>query len=287
MRRDILAVLAALGALFAFVPAHAGMFDDDVARKQIAEQTRRVDELKFQSESIFGRIGKIEESLRNQPVLELVSQIEALKREIQGLRGQIEVVNNGVESTAKRQRDMYVDLDTRMRRIESGGGAPAAPGPGADAGASPAPSAPSAPMGSSPPSAAPPVAVAGASADEARAYEAAQLLRRNGNYQGAINSFQSFLGQFPRSPLAHRAQYWIGDSYFNLRDYKNAVASQQKLIAAYPDSASAPDAMLNIASSQAELGDGANARRTMDALVARYPGSEAAEKAKRRITTLR
>jgi tol-pal system protein YbgF len=129
--------------------------------------------------------------------------------------------------------------------------------------------------------------VAGAAGDEARVYEAAQQQRRNSNYQGAITSFQSFLGQYPRSPLAHRAQYWIGDSYFNLRDYKNAIASQQKLISTYPDSASAPDAMLNIASSQAELGDGPAARKTMDSLVARYPASEAAEKAKRRMTTLR
>ena len=287
MRRNKFRGLLALAGILLFVgigasSVQAGMFDDDVARKQIAEQARRVDDLKYQAEGISARIGKIEESLRNQPVLELVSQIEALKREIQGLRGQIEVVNNGVENTAKRQRDMYVDLDTRMRRIESGGGMPAAPGPGVDAGAV-SPATP----GTSPPSAAPPAAVAGATADETRAYEAAQLLRRNGNYQGAINSFQSFLGQYPKSPLAHRAQYWIGDSYFNLRDYKNAVSSQQKLIATYPDSASAPDAMLNIASSQAELGDGVSARRTMDALVARYPASEAAEKAKRRITTLR
>ncbi|MEQ1775863.1 MAG: tol-pal system protein YbgF [Burkholderiales bacterium] len=276
MRRDPFGGVFArvAGALFfaamVAIPAHAALFDDDVARKQIAEQARRVDDLRSQSDAIFGRIGKIEESLRNQPVLELVSQIEALRREIQGLRGQIEVVNNGVESNAKRQRDMYVDLDTRMRRIEQGAGAPAAPGPVVDAGV--------------PASAAP---VAGASADEGRVYEAAQQQRRNGNYQGAITSFQSFLGQYPRSPLAHRAQYWIGDSYFNLRDYKNAIASQQKLISTYPDSASAPDALLNIASSQAELGDGANARKTMDTLVARYPSSEAAEKAKRRISTLR
>ena len=273
MRRGIRAVLAALGALgalVAFVPAHAALFGDDVARKQVAEQARRVDDLKAQSDGIAGRLGKIEEALRAQPALELINQIELLKREIQSLRGQIEVVNNGVESNAKRQRDMYVDLDTRLRRMEGGAAAasppPSAPAPTADAGAPP---------------------VAGASTDEARVYEVAQQQRRNGNYQGAIASFQSFLGQYPRSPLAHRAQYWIGDSYFNLRDYKNAIASQQKLISAYPDSASAPDAMLNIASSQSELGDGANARKTMDALVARYPSSEAADKAKRRMTTLR
>lgn len=257
--------------------AYAGMFDDDVARKQIVEQSRRVDDLKLQTETISSRIGKIEESLRNQSMLDVVNQIESLKREIQSLRGQVEVVNNGVESNAKRQRDMYVDLDTRMRRIEQGAGAPA-PTVGAspaDAGAPPPPAGAAAP------------ALAGASADETRVYEAAQQQRRIGNYPGAITSFQSFLGQYPRSPLAHRAQYWIGDSYFNLRDYKNAIASQQKLMSTYPDSASAPDALLNIASSQAELGDNGSARKTMDTLVARYPSSEAAEKAKRRLTTLR
>jgi tol-pal system protein YbgF len=271
LMRAVAALILAMAA-----PAYAGMFDDDVARKQIAEQARRVDDLKAQTETISSRIGKMEESLRSQSMLEVLNQIESLRREIQTLRGQVEVVNNGVESSAKRQRDMYVDLDTRMRRLEQGPGGAAAPPPGPAEGAAPPPAATAAPA-----------AVAGASADEARMYEAAQQQRRIGNYQGAITSFQSFLGQYPRSPLAHRAQYWIGDSYFNLRDYKNAIASQQKLIAAFPDSASAPDAMLNIASSQAELGDGVSARRTMDTLVARYPGSEAADKARRRMTTLR
>ena len=270
-------------AVLAIAPARAALFGDDVARKGVADQARRLDEFKLdvrnQTDAISGRLGKIEEALRGaqstqQSMLELVNQIELLKREIQSLRGQIEVVNNGVESNAKRQRDMYVDLDTRLRRIEQGGSAPVGAAP-SDTGAAGAAGATGGAV------------AAATSADETRVYEAAQQQRRNGNYQGAITSFQSFLGQYPRSALAHRAQYWIGDSYFNLRDYRNAIASQQKLIAAYPDSASAPDALLNIASSQSELGDNANARRSMDALVARYPGSEAAEKARRRISTLR
>lgn len=262
-------------------PAHAGVFDDDFARKGVAEQAKRLDEfrldVKSQADTISGRLSKIEEALRGsqstqQSMLELVNQIELLKREIQSLRGQIEVVNNGVESNAKRQRDMYVDLDTRLRRIEPGAAAPPA-APTTDAG--------------TPAGTAPPAPAAAASADETRIYESAQQQRRIGNYKGAIISFQSFLGQYPKSALAHRAQYWIGDSYFNLRDYKNAITSQQKLLTGYPDSASAPDAMLNIASSQSEIGETANARKTMDSLVARYPGSEAAEKAKRRISALR
>lgn len=290
VRLDLRAVLTGLaGVLWAVLmfsaPAQAGVFDDDYARKGVVEQAKRLDEFRLevrsQTDTISGRLSRIEESLRGsqnsqQSMLELVNQIELLKREIQSLRGQIEVVNNGVESNAKRQRDMYVDLDTRLRRIEPGAATPPAVPPAApttDAG--------------TPAGATPPAPAAAASADETRIYEAAQQQRRIGNYKGAIVSFQSFLGQYPKSSLAHRAQYWIGDSYFNLRDYKNAIASQQKLLAAYPDSASAPDAMLNIASSQSEIGEAANARKTMDSLVARYPASEAAEKAKRRISTLR
>lgn len=263
-------------AMTAGAPARAALFGDDVARKGVADQTRRLDDYKVQTDAMAGRLGKIEEALRGaqntqQSMLELVNQIELLKREIQSLRGQIEVVNNSIESGAKRQRDMYVDLDTRLRRIEQG----PAPAPAAAA--------------ETPPAAAGPATTpaAAASADETRVYEAAQQQRRIGNYKGAITSFQSFLGQYPKSGLAHRAQYWIGDSYYNLRDYKNAISSQQKLIATYPDSASAPDAMLNIASAQSELGENANARKTMDALVQRYPSTEAADKAKRRLATLK
>jgi tol-pal system protein YbgF len=280
-RGGIFALLARLAVVFLLlVPSvHAALFGDDVARKQAADASRRVDELRGQTDILSGRLGKIEESLRNQPTLELLNQIELLKREIQSLRGQLEVVGNNVENTAKRQRDMYVDLDTRMRRMEQPGAAtaPGAVPPVVADVAVPPPAAGVAPAAQAGP----------AGADETRGYEAAQNQRRLGNYQGAITAFQSFLGQYPKSSLAHRAQYWIGDSYFNLRDYKNAIANQQRLLTAYPDSASAPDAMLNIASAQAELGDIAAARRTMDTLVARHPNSDAAEKARRRMTTLR
>ena len=120
-----------------------------------------------------------------------------------------------------------------------------------------------------------------------RAYDAAQNQRRIGNYPAAIASFQNFVAQYPKSPLAHRAQYWIGDSQYNLRDFKSAIASQHKLIAGWSDSASVPDALLNIASCQIELGDSAAARKTLDGLVARYPASDAAEKARRRLATLK
>ncbi|MGQ0748980.1 MAG: tol-pal system protein YbgF [Betaproteobacteria bacterium] len=273
-----LTLLAAMAA--AVAPASAALFGDDEARKRIAEQQKQINALYQIHQELTGRLIKAEEALKNQPVMALASQIEALREDMRQLRGQIEVVSHNIDMASKRQRDMYIDLDSRLRRLEQ---ASAATQPPVTPPAVPTP--PAAPSGT----ASPPVPGAAASPamDEGRAYEAAQLHRRSGNYPVAITAFQSFIVQHPKSPLTPRAQYWIGDSYYNMRDYRNAIANQQKLLSAYPDSSSVPDALLNIASSQQELGDGAAARKTLDSLVARYPTSEAAEKARRRLANVR
>lgn len=276
--RPAAVALALCASLFAAGPATAGLFDDEIARKQIAEQQKRVDELRQQSDGMAGRLAKLEEDAKAQPVLALVAEIEKLREEIRNLRGQVETLGNNIEGVAKRQRDMYVDLDQRLRRFEQPG-AVIAPTPGAAAPAAGAAAVAEAPKPAS--------TAAGVSVEENETYERAQGQRRIGNYQGAITAFQAFIAKHPKSTLAPRAQYWIGDSYFNLRDFKNAIASQQKLVATYPDSSSVPDALLNMASAQLEAGDNPAARKTMDGLIARYPSSEAAEKARRRVANLR
>ena len=262
---------AALAAVFLSPPLGAQLFGgDDTARKQIAFEVKRIDALVHQNEAMAARLAAMEETLKSlsasNPALELAQQIERLRQEISQLRGQVEVVGHETQAAAKRQRDMYTDIDSRLKRLEQ---SPAPPAGGKPAASSPAP------------------AAAAAGDAETRAYEAAQNHRRVGNYPAAIAAFQAFLAQYPRSALAHRAQYWIGDSQYNLREFKNAITSQQKLIASYADSASVPDALLNIASCQLELGDSGAARKTLDGLVSRYPSSEAADKGRRRLATLK
>src|SRR5262245_41564105 len=104
-------VVLAMIALVAAVPAHAGMFDDEEARRQIADLRKQVD---AQAKTL----SRIEsELLDKKAVFELVNQIEALKGEIMSLRGQLEVAMNRVEGLDKRQKDLYVDLDTRLRKF--------------------------------------------------------------------------------------------------------------------------------------------------------------------------
>ena len=252
--------------------AHAGLFTDDEAQQKIGT-------LQQQVQTLEGRLAKLENLVQNQGMVDLLSQLDALKGDVAKLRGQIEVQTHEIEGTQKRQKDFYVDLDTRVRQLESAGSAAA-------------PSVVAPPVSSAPSkkgaAVAAPVPVSSADpALELRAYESALGLFKVGNYQGAITGFQEFLKSYPSSNLASSAQYWIGNAYFALHDFKAAIAAQQKLVSQYPGSQKVPDAMLNIASSQQELGDVASARKSLEDLVARFPISPAAELAQKRLGNLK
>lgn len=351
--RRVTVWLACAAIAAGIVPAaHAQLFTDTESRKAIAAQRetiaaqqQQIADLTRQSGELSARINQLENALKAQSLLEVLNQVEAAQAEIRTLRGRQEVLSNAIDTATRRQRDMYIDIDSRLKRLEAlapGSGTPpstiapaAAPGaavpPGAGAGgtvpssaatgspqaatASGAGSAATAPTSAATtpagtvsssvatgrgPIVAPPLAGTAAAAAspggvnsalpagsdpvaEQRAYDAAQQLRRIGNYAGAIAAFQSFVKTWPRSRLAPAAQYWIGDSHFNLREFRVAMASQRQLIATWPDHEKVPDALLNIASSQAELGETAASRKTLEELVARYPQSEAADRAKRRL----
>lgn len=297
MRGAVCMVLVLLGAPQA--PAFGALFDDTEARRQIGVERKRVDDAaaqiatnKQQLDAIGARLAKLEDSVsKNQGVLDLFREIENLKAEIAKMRGQMEVLANGLEISQKRQQDFYVDLDTRLRRLEGPAVPPVGTAPTPEAAATSAAAGSSATPGAKP-AATPPGTSAAAppgasSTAETRSYEAAQNQRRIGNYQAAIVAFQSFVKQYPKSSLASSAQYWIGDSYFNLRDFRMAINSQRLLLVSYPDSPKVPDALLNIASAQLEMGDAVAARKTMDEIVAKHPSSDAADKAKRRLANLR
>ena len=127
MSRLVLA--AAFLAAAATLPARAGLFDDDEARRRI-DALRK--ELAQQGKDNEARIQKLEETIRNIGVVELAQQLQQMNDEIARLRGQIEVLSNDNQQLQKRQRDFYLDIDSRLKRLEGGGAtssAPALPAP--------------------------------------------------------------------------------------------------------------------------------------------------------------
>jgi tol-pal system protein YbgF len=284
-------VALALG--FACIGAsHAGLFDDEEARKQIVQLRNQVAE---QQRVIDQRLGELEAQARNRSIIDLFNQVETLRAEMARLRGQLELLQNEIENSQKRQRDLYVDLDGRMRKIETAqeaarqaaANAPTQPPVVAD----PLRSSPPAiagqlqpPLQSTPvaPQVTPVVPVADPSREQAT-YDQGLEHFRAGRFAEAVTAFQFFVRSYPRSPLASSAQYWIGNSLYATRDFRGAITAQRQLLSQYPDSGKAADALLNIATSQAELGDIQGARATLQEVNTKYPNTEAGQKARQRL----
>lgn len=277
--------IVAVAAMAFSMSAVAGIFDDEEARKDLknlralVEQQVRDNDAKFQ---------RLDEAVKNIGVIQLLNQIEQLNAEIARLRGQIEVLANQGDQLGKRQKDFYLDIDTRLRKLEGAPGDVAATSAGmaagpVNAGAATLVPAPVLGIGTN----ARPSAPAFTKEQETKAYDVGSTLFRRGDFSAAIRAFDSFKMDFPASALSANAQYWIGISYFNMKDYANARAAQEALLKTFPDASKVPDALLAIASVHVETGDTRAARNTLEDIIARYPSTEAATKARTRLSQLR
>jgi len=251
----------AAGCVLAFNAAAQGLFGDNEARRRI-DVLRQ--EMTDNQRQVAEQLKKLDAALSGasdrSALLQLATQVETLNNELARMRGQLETLANQAETSERRQKDLYLDIDTRLRKLEQSreqaASAPAQPPTSPEAEASPA---------------------------EMRAYQSALDQFKLGNYSLAVSAMQGFLVTYPSSKLAPNAQYWIGMAYSGSRDYKQAISAQRKLLAAWPESEKAPDAMLSIASSQETMGERKNAQKTLEDLINRYPKSSAAASAKQRL----
>jgi tol-pal system protein YbgF len=237
------------------IPAQAGILEDDDARAQIKQLETRVLKLELKREDAVKE--------QTQSLLDLQGQIEALNTEIRKLRGQNEEIAHSLQEAEKRQKDFYVDLDTRLRHFESAeetAKEAAAKTPVAPA---PVPVDPSDPV------------------YEDRAFEAAYGLFKAGSHASAVKAFQMFLQKYPDSVHVPNVNYWLGNAQFALKDYQGALHTYQGLLKEFPDTPKTAEVLLTIANCQLGLNQPAMAHKTLKQLIAKHPASEAAAKAKK------
>jgi tol-pal system protein YbgF len=226
--------------------------------------------------------------------MDLLNQVTDLQRQVQTLRGDIEVQAHTLEGMQKRQRDLYLDIDRRLHRLEAGGvkgqtgDMPTAP----VSGAAPAAAAPAtgvqAPGVQAPPApaasgAASTAAMALSPADQRKAYDKALELLKEGRYNEAAAAFGGFLKQYPDSSYSDNAQYWLGEVYYVTRQFKPALAEFEKVPKNYPDSTKVADARLKMGYIEYELKNWGEARKLLGDVVAVYPGTTSARLAQERL----
>lgn len=242
---------------------------------------------------------------------EIMVRNQELQAEVQSLRGLVEQQSFEIEGLKKRQRDQYVDLDSRLQRLEGGMTVPTRPTAGTpiDNGSAPEqldnddPSTTLSevespdPRSESPrePSMAPPLGVDSVGGgvtqvsppEEKEAYETAFEALKQGRYAEASQLFSAFLQQYPDGELAANATYWLGESYYVTQNYELALETFQSLLSRFPDSRKAPDTLLKVGYCQYELGDASRAAATLNEVVNRYPDTPVARLAQGRLRALR
>lgn len=117
-------VLFAGWSAFAVCGANAALLSDDEAHNQIRQLLGRVAILegtgKQQTEMIRQQTETIKQLTKQQAgqIRELQKQIEAQNMELRRLRGQNEELTHALQGAEKRQKDIYIDLDSRLRHFE-------------------------------------------------------------------------------------------------------------------------------------------------------------------------
>jgi tol-pal system protein YbgF len=244
--------------------AHAALFDDKEARKKIleleAKQQTNHDASMAAIADLKKRVAAIEAIVQGGGLADMQNQIEALKREVAYLKGDLEVAQHNLETAQQRQKDLYTDTDSRLRKIEGG-----------------------AISTTTPPVNAPAVAV---EEKDVIAFADADSLSKSAKHKEAFAAFDAFLKEYPNSKLAPDALYGMGYSQFALKNYKSSIATQQKVIDLHPTSPKVPDAMYNQANSQIQLGQVTNAKKTLRSLVEKHPEAEITPSAQKRLKAL-
>jgi tol-pal system protein YbgF len=265
------------------------------------------------TQSLEQRVARVERMLDTGTLLKLLQSVEELKAEVRELRGQLEQQQYSLSQMTDRQRELYLDVDRRLQRVETAGvaiGATAATAAASAPGSAPA-TVGSAPTGStagtttgasSSGSGAAAVAAAGAasqastaqstsagadSVKEQQAYQTAFNLLKAGRYDQAAKSFRVFLTEYPNSKFADNAQYWLGESYYVTRSFDNAMREFETLIKEHPESQKLTHALLKVGYIHDELGQEDKAREVLTELTEKYPNSTAAGLAAKRLERMR
>ena len=246
--------------------AHAGLFDDDEARKAILDMRQRQEagDAKLKAAMAENQAALLEQiSQLKRSLLDLNSQLETMRAEMARLRGQDEQLQRDVSELQraqgdiqKAQKDVQQGVNDRISKLE--------------------------PVK---------VTVDGreflVDPEERRQYDDAMAMLRKSDFAAASAAFAGFNRRYPASGYTPTLHFWRGNAQYAMREYKEAITSFRALLSAAPEHVRAPESLLAIANCQMELKDSKGARRTIDELGKTYPKSEAAQTGKKLLASLR
>ncbi|AOK28906.1 MULTISPECIES: tol-pal system protein YbgF [Burkholderia] len=100
------ASLCMAGAALAAAPAHAGLFDDDEARRAVLD-------LRSKTENLTSQL-----SAAQRTILDQSGRLDQLNQQVATLRGENEDLTNRLTTLERQQKEYYTDLDARLKKFE-------------------------------------------------------------------------------------------------------------------------------------------------------------------------
>lgn len=262
-----------------------------------AEPQDLQDEAGYATSTLDARVARLEKRAANQPLTEVVREMDRLKEELKKLRGQVEEMHNALErqagqTTALLQRN--AELEARVQ-----GGTPSAPvtipptsvvseGATANSAVSSAPESPKpastveSALATAKPQVTPPDPFA-----RQKEYEHAFETLKAAKYTEAISEFQAFVAQYPTGDYSDSAHYWLGEALYVNRAFVPAREAFRKMIADFPQSTKIPDAKLKLAYIEYENQQYPKAKELLGEIVKSYPNSATAKMAEKRLERMR
>jgi len=235
------------------------------------------------------RVDRLEQLMSSETLIELHQTVQALQREVQSLRGEIELQGHTLSQLKQRQRELYLDVDRRLQQMETGQAGASAPAASAAAPAMQAgvPAQPGTTTAAVSPGPLTTTAPPADSVEEQRSYQTAFDLLKSGRYDQATQAFQEFLAKYPSGQYADNANYWLAEAYYVTRKFEPALKQFEQLVADYPQSQKLTHALLKIGYIHDELGQREQAEQVLDDLIKRFPDSTAAGLARKRLQRIR
>ena len=222
----------------------------------------------------------------------LIERVQNLQKEVQELRGLLEVQTYELKKLKDQQLTFYKDLDSRITNGTAKTTASKAPAtiPGSKVAVLvPSVSAPKAVVTKNTTVAATPV-IAPASkinpADEQISYLAAYELVKNKQYDNAIKSMQTFVQKYPQGGYSANAQYWLGELFMVKKDYPKAIEHFDTVLQKFPSSTKAAASMLKSGYAFSASGNSQEAKKRLQQVVRNYPGTPTAQLANLKLESI-
>lgn len=265
--------IAAASCLLISLTSHAGIFDDDEARKAILDLRQQISSLNAtvnNNLSAAQQRSADEIAQLRKSMFELQNQIDRQKGDISQLRGDNEVLARNLAEMQIRQKDMLQASEQKLQAVEQRSQAVEQKLTKLD-----------------------PVKIAldgrefMADPTEKRDFDAAFAIFRAGDFVKSQKALFDFIQRYPGSGYSASALYWLGNAQYSNRDYKEAIINFRSMISKNPDHMRAPEALLSISNCQLEMKDAKAAKKTLEELMKVYPKSEAAFAGVERLRTLK